>query len=121
MPICWGGGDHASAVSGQWRLTGGVSGLSRLASFSLRQAVLRFPAHEPCKRRTPQPDRDAPYVVNSDGSVRTIWNEQFGSSHPAGANFVMCDGSVRVVKYGVDPATWAAACTRNGGEALNLD
>ena len=70
--------------------------------------------------RTPQPDADAPQVVNSDGSIKTIWNQQFGSSHIGGMNAVMGDGSVRTVSYGVDPAAWHAACTRNGGEVLTL-
>ena len=71
--------------------------------------------------RTPQPDADAPQVVNSTGGPVTIWNELFGSSHPGGAQFVMCDGSVRSIRYGVDPVAFAAACTRNGGEVFNLD
>jgi prepilin-type processing-associated H-X9-DG protein len=71
--------------------------------------------------RTPQPDRDAPLVINSDGTNRTWWNEVFGSSHPGGCQFVLCDGSVRNVRFGIDPAAFAAACTRNGGEVLALD
>jgi prepilin-type N-terminal cleavage/methylation domain-containing protein len=71
--------------------------------------------------RTPQPDRDAPCVTDASGNTVTIWNQQFGSSHAGGAQFVLCDGSVRGVKYGVDPVAWAAACTRNGGEVFNLD
>jgi prepilin-type N-terminal cleavage/methylation domain-containing protein/prepilin-type processing-associated H-X9-DG protein len=71
--------------------------------------------------RTPQPDIDAPCVVTSAGAVVTIWNQQFGSSHPGGMNAVMCDGSVRTVRYGIDPVVWAATCTRNGGEVASLD
>jgi prepilin-type N-terminal cleavage/methylation domain-containing protein/prepilin-type processing-associated H-X9-DG protein len=72
--------------------------------------------------RTPQPDRDAPYVVNASGASVTIWNELFGSSHSGGCNFAMADGSVRMIKFGIDPVIFAAACTRNGGEAnVNLD
>jgi prepilin-type N-terminal cleavage/methylation domain-containing protein/prepilin-type processing-associated H-X9-DG protein len=66
--------------------------------------------------RTPQMDSDAPNPSNG-----AIWNQQFGSSHPSGINALMCDGSVRVVQYSVDAATWAAACSRNGGEALPLE
>jgi prepilin-type processing-associated H-X9-DG protein len=65
---------------------------------------------------------DAPYVVNASGGHVTIWNQQFGSSHPSGMNALMADGSVRIVRYGIDPAIWAAVCTRNGGETnTNLD
>jgi prepilin-type N-terminal cleavage/methylation domain-containing protein/prepilin-type processing-associated H-X9-DG protein len=71
--------------------------------------------------RTPHFDNEAPQVVDSSGATVTIWNQQFGSSHVGGMNTVMCDGSVRVVKYSVDANAWAAACSRNGGEVLNLD
>jgi prepilin-type N-terminal cleavage/methylation domain-containing protein/prepilin-type processing-associated H-X9-DG protein len=52
---------------------------------------------------------------------------RFGSSHVAGLNFVFCDGSVRFIGYGVSPAVFKAACTRNGSRAtppeapFNLD
>ena len=70
--------------------------------------------------RTPRPDIEAPCVVNSGGAAVTIWNQQFGSSHIGGMNAVMGDGSVRIVQYSVDPAVWAATCTRAGGETLTL-
>jgi prepilin-type processing-associated H-X9-DG protein len=71
--------------------------------------------------RTPRPDIEAPCVIDGSGNIVTIWNQQFGSSHPGGMNAVMADGSVRVVKYGVDPVVWAATCTRAGGETVTLD
>lgn len=71
--------------------------------------------------RTPRPDSEAPQVANSSGGTVTIWNQQFGSSHSGGVNVVMCDGSVRNVTFSVNAATWAAACSRNGGETLPLE
>ncbi len=71
--------------------------------------------------RTPQPDIDAPCTTNAAGARVTIWNQQFGSSHVGGMNAVLGDGSVRTVRYNIDPAVWAAACTRAGGETLSLD
>jgi hypothetical protein len=53
----------------------------------------------------PIPDRRD----NSDYSY------QFGSSHFAGCLFVLGDGSVRFVHYGVNQATFLAACVRNDG------
>jgi prepilin-type N-terminal cleavage/methylation domain-containing protein/prepilin-type processing-associated H-X9-DG protein len=70
--------------------------------------------------RTPRPDIEAPCVVDASGNTVTIWNQQFGSSHSGGMNAVLCDGSVRVVSYSVDPVVWAATCTRAGGEVVNL-
>jgi prepilin-type processing-associated H-X9-DG protein len=71
--------------------------------------------------RTPQPDRDAPCVSTATGTITTIWNQQFGSSHIGGMNAVMGDGSVRVVNYTVSPTVWAAVCSRDGGEVATLD
>jgi prepilin-type N-terminal cleavage/methylation domain-containing protein/prepilin-type processing-associated H-X9-DG protein len=42
------------------------------------------------------------------------------SFHPAGVNVLLCDGSVRVVPFSVDPDAWLAAGSRAGGESLNL-
>ena len=71
--------------------------------------------------RTPQPDIDAPCTTNGAGGRVTIWNQQFGSSHIGGINAVFGDGSVRTVRYNIDPVVWAATCTRNGGEVVTLD
>jgi len=71
--------------------------------------------------RTPHHDSEAPQVVDASGATVTIWNQQFGSIHPGGMNTLMSDGSVRIVKYSVDAAAWAAACSRNGGESIPLD
>jgi prepilin-type N-terminal cleavage/methylation domain-containing protein/prepilin-type processing-associated H-X9-DG protein len=71
--------------------------------------------------RTPRPDIEAPNVVDASGANVTIWNQQFGSAHIGGMNAVMADGSVRVVRYDVAADVWAAACSRNGGEVLQLN
>ncbi|HYT94954.1 MAG TPA: DUF1559 domain-containing protein [Gemmataceae bacterium] len=108
-PQQWGkdGGDNESWVNAGWdedvvRIGGGT--------FTYTNPVSGTSVTIP---RTPQPDYLAPNP--SSGSV---WNQQFGSSHPAGMNAVMCDGSVRLVTFSVDPATWAAVCSRNGREPL---
>jgi prepilin-type processing-associated H-X9-DG protein len=40
------------------------------------------------------------------------------SRHPGGVNLLLGDGSVRYVRDSVDPATWRAVGTRNGGEVI---
>jgi prepilin-type N-terminal cleavage/methylation domain-containing protein/prepilin-type processing-associated H-X9-DG protein len=42
----------------------------------------------------------------------------FWSLHSNGANFLLADGSVRFVKYSLDPTTFAALCTRDRGEVV---
>jgi prepilin-type N-terminal cleavage/methylation domain-containing protein/prepilin-type processing-associated H-X9-DG protein len=43
-----------------------------------------------------------------------------GSRHPGGANFALCDGSVRFVSDGVNPVTYALLFTRADGLVVNL-
>jgi prepilin-type processing-associated H-X9-DG protein len=40
--------------------------------------------------------------------------KQFGSSHPAGFNMLYCDGSVRLIEYGVTLTVHQAAANRLG-------
>lgn len=41
------------------------------------------------------------------------------SRHPGGVNMLLADGSVRFIKDSIDPATWQAAGTIAGGEAIS--
>jgi prepilin-type N-terminal cleavage/methylation domain-containing protein/prepilin-type processing-associated H-X9-DG protein len=43
------------------------------------------------------------------------------SDHPAGANGLFCDGSVRFLYQGMDLRVLAALCTRAGGEAVGAN
>jgi len=45
----------------------------------------------------------------------------WGSGHPGGANFAMCDGSVRFISESVSGVTLTALSTRSGGEVLGTD
>ena len=44
----------------------------------------------------------------------------FGSNHPGGANFSLCDGSVRFVGNTTGTKVLMSAASRNGGEMINL-
>jgi prepilin-type N-terminal cleavage/methylation domain-containing protein len=52
------------------------------------------------------------------GAVDDVY--RFGSAHPAVMNAVFGDGSVRAVRYAVDPVQFMRACHRNDGGVLNL-
>jgi prepilin-type processing-associated H-X9-DG protein len=43
------------------------------------------------------------------------------ATRAAGGNFVFGDGSVRFLRYGIDPEQFRRACVINDGLALNLD
>jgi len=46
-------------------------------------------------------------------------NVEFGSYHPAGSQFLLADGAVRIVTLEIDPALFKALGTRNGGEPVS--
>jgi len=43
------------------------------------------------------------------------------SRHPGGSNTGFCDGSVKFIKTSINPQSWAALGTRNGGEIVSSD
>jgi prepilin-type N-terminal cleavage/methylation domain-containing protein len=42
----------------------------------------------------------------------------FGSAHTGGAGFALCDGSVKVIPYYIDPKVFQQLCCRNDGEVV---
>jgi prepilin-type N-terminal cleavage/methylation domain-containing protein/prepilin-type processing-associated H-X9-DG protein len=64
----------------------------------------------------PEPDDRHPTSASP-----TFWSVRFGSSHPGGFNAVMGDGSVRFIRYGIDPANWMRVCLINDGQVINVD
>jgi prepilin-type processing-associated H-X9-DG protein len=84
----------------------GSDGVDLVATDTLR---LVGPDFGPSKRAV---DDEVP------ASIRAL---NFGSLHNNGANFAMCDGSVRFISFGIDRATFSALGTRDGRETIEDD
>lgn len=46
---------------------------------------------------------------------------RFGSAHPAGTQFALCDGSVRFIAFTVDRTMFRRGCHRGDGETVEFD
>jgi prepilin-type N-terminal cleavage/methylation domain-containing protein len=67
-----------------------------------------------------QPRKDENHFT-SPGVADSAWGiEQFGSAHPSGCFFVMCDGSVQSVAYTIDPAVHWKLANRTDGSQVDL-
>ena len=75
----------------------------------------------------PSPDVRVTVVYPSGSPVLGQWpslngaSRQFGSSHSAGCNMVLADGSVRHIKFNPNRTQFRRLCVRNDGAVLNLD
>jgi prepilin-type N-terminal cleavage/methylation domain-containing protein len=63
--------------------------------------------------QSPARDRFVPGDASAD--------QRFGSSHPYGFCAVFCDGSVKVIRYGVPQSIFSACTGRNDGQTFNPD
>jgi len=59
------------------------------------------------------------YGNNSGRQCPYAWG--FGSAHSGGTNFVFLDGSVKLIRDGVNLSVWQGLCTPEGGEVINGD
>jgi prepilin-type N-terminal cleavage/methylation domain-containing protein/prepilin-type processing-associated H-X9-DG protein len=73
------------------------------------------------------PDANANNFPGSNGCVPsnlpggTAWRRYFGSAHSGGLNAVMGDGSVRFVRFQIDPVTWMYMCVADDGVPFTLE
>ncbi|MFO0953803.1 MAG: DUF1559 domain-containing protein [Isosphaeraceae bacterium] len=58
---------------------------------------------------------------NSQGWGGTTGLGTANSNHPGGVNVCFTDGSVKFIKDTINPQTWWALGTRNGGETISAD
>ena len=64
------------------------------------------------------PNPDIAITVNPPFTDLSSGLSQFGSSHSAGANMAMGDGSVRLFRFGITNSAMQNACQRNDGQPL---
>ena len=57
--------------------------------------------------------------VEAPGDLNAF--SEFGSSHPGTLNALFADGSVRTIRFTVNPAIWRRACSRDDNQAFNLN
>jgi|SRR5262245_9777888 len=71
----------------------------------------------------PKPDTDpnliVPGITPNLPASSTVWRRYFGSAHTSGMNAVFADGSVRFIKFSVDPLMFMYACVADDGQAFN--
>jgi prepilin-type N-terminal cleavage/methylation domain-containing protein/prepilin-type processing-associated H-X9-DG protein len=65
---------------------------------------------------------DTAHPINSQASAigNTARRTNFGSNHTGGANFLLCDGSVRFVSNGIDIVTLQRLSVPNDGNAVSV-
>jgi prepilin-type processing-associated H-X9-DG protein len=56
--------------------------------------------------------------INLGDSYGNFNDGAFGSDHPGGAMFVMCDGSVHFINEGIDMPLYYGLASRSGGEVV---
>jgi prepilin-type N-terminal cleavage/methylation domain-containing protein len=129
--------------AGRVRMTDILDGTSQTALFGEKRMKLDkigtsyddneslySPGWDPEIVRVANSDRDATAALNNlnwgpSRDIRTTDSQifpdplsgliQFGSSHPAGCNFVRCDGSVSLVRFQPDHVMFRRFCTKADG------
>jgi hypothetical protein len=61
------------------------------------------------------PMRDTRGVFDCNPSNSAACSQGFGSAHPAGVQFVFCDGAVKLLAYQIDTKTYQSLGVRNDG------
>ncbi|WP_435020275.1 DUF1559 domain-containing protein [Tundrisphaera sp. TA3] len=78
----------------------------------------------PCQFRDASPSlTNIKFIDPTGASTTTRTGDQYAarSRHPGGVNAVNCDGSVKFYKNTVNPLTWQALASSQGGEIISSD
>jgi prepilin-type N-terminal cleavage/methylation domain-containing protein/prepilin-type processing-associated H-X9-DG protein len=67
----------------------------------------------------PIKDRDVTGMTGA-AAILAVGAQHFGSAHPSGMNVVLCDGSVRSVRYDIAPDSFRRFINRHDGEPFTL-
>jgi prepilin-type N-terminal cleavage/methylation domain-containing protein/prepilin-type processing-associated H-X9-DG protein len=74
--------------------------------------------HFPPKADT-DPNILVPGISPGIAATSTVWRRYFGSSHTGGMNAVFADGSVRFIRFSVDPMTFMYSCLADDGQVVD--
>ncbi|WP_406700768.1 DUF1559 domain-containing protein [Singulisphaera sp. Ch08] len=72
-------------------------------------------------RTGPSSDILSGSIPGGNSLNRQAGADGFGSLHPGGCPFLLCDGSVRFIKESVAPRVFQALASRAGGEVVSAD
>lgn len=50
-----------------------------------------------------------------------VCSSRFGSAHPSGVNMAFCDGTVRIMRYSIDPNIWQSLGSRKDAKIISAD
>jgi prepilin-type N-terminal cleavage/methylation domain-containing protein/prepilin-type processing-associated H-X9-DG protein len=64
---------------------------------------------------------DSEHPIHKPPEFPTFWSMRFGSSHPLGANYALCDGSVRFIRFSINATVWQNACLIDDEQTVNFD
>jgi prepilin-type processing-associated H-X9-DG protein len=91
-----------------WSVAGGAN--NNMDTYEYTSKNIFWPLNTACRAGTLDPPFNCPYA-NNDMS--------FGSNHPGGCHFAMCDGSVQFVKQDIELAILKALASRKSAETFD--
>jgi prepilin-type processing-associated H-X9-DG protein len=75
-------------------------------------------APQPCSSATIDPNYPTCWSNSGKGDWCAPNDNSFGSAHPAGVNFVYCDGSVRLISFQINTTTYSNLGCRKDGNVI---